>query len=89
MNISGGEPFGGFKLFRNLAASHQTWNVTKCDENVKSHHFVTVPHSNQGPGSGKIPVWNDPHSHEHLDIRRETHRPVTGQPYHLGCLFCS
>jgi len=41
------------KLLWNLAASHRTWNVTKCDENVTSHHFVTVPHSNPGPGSGK------------------------------------
>jgi len=49
------------KLFRNLAASHQTWNVTTCDENVTSHHFVTVPHSNPGPGSGKIAGRNDPH----------------------------
>jgi len=51
------------KHFRNLVASHRlgTWNVTKCDENVTSHHFVTVPHSNPGPGSGKIPAWNDPH----------------------------
>ena len=48
------------KLFRNLAASHRTWNVTKYDENVMSHHFVTVPHSNPGPVSGKIPTWNDP-----------------------------
>ena len=50
------------KIIRNLAASHQTWNVTKCDENATSHHFVTVPHSNPGPGSGKIPAWNDPKS---------------------------
>jgi len=49
------------KLFRHLAASHRTWNVTKCDENVTSHHIVTVPHSNTGPGSGKIPAWNDPY----------------------------
>jgi len=48
------------KLFRNLAASHRTWNVTKCDGNVTSHHFVAVSHSNPGPGSGKIPAWNDP-----------------------------
>jgi len=34
--------------------------VTKCDENVTSHHFVTVPHSNPGPGSGKIAARNDP-----------------------------
>jgi len=36
------------------SASHRTWSVTKCDENVTSHHFVTVPHSNLGPGSGKF-----------------------------------
>jgi len=36
--------------------------VTKYDETVTSHHFVTVPHSNPGPGSGKIPAWNDPHA---------------------------
>ena len=34
----------------------------ECDEMVTSHHFVTVPHSNPGPGSGKIPAWNDPES---------------------------
>ena len=48
------------KLFRNLAASHRTWNVTFRDENVTSHLFVTVPHSNPGPGSGKISSRNDP-----------------------------
>jgi len=41
------------KLFRNLAASYRTWNVTFCDENVTSHLFVTVPHSNPGPGFKK------------------------------------
>ena len=34
--------------------------MTKCDENVTSHHFVTVPHSNPGPGSGNITGRNDP-----------------------------
>jgi len=29
------------KKIRNLTASHRTWNVTKCDENVTSHHVVT------------------------------------------------
>ena len=48
------------KKIRNLTASHRTWNVTKCDENVTSYHFVTVPHSNPGPGSEKIPAWNVP-----------------------------
>jgi len=48
------------KLVRNLAASHQTWNVKFCDENVTSHLFVTVPHPNPGPVSGKISSWNDP-----------------------------
>jgi len=44
----------------NLAASHRTWNVTKCDGNVTSYHFVTVPDSNPGPGSREIPAWSDP-----------------------------
>ena len=30
-----------------------------CDENVTSHLFVTVPHSNPGPGSGKFSGRND------------------------------
>jgi len=34
--------------------------MTKSDENVMSHHFVNIPHANPGPGSGKIPAWNDP-----------------------------
>jgi hypothetical protein len=34
--------------------------VTFCDENVTSHLFVTVPHSNPGPGSGKNLARNDP-----------------------------
>ena len=47
------------KKFRNLAASHRIWNVIFCDENVTSHLFVTVPHSNPGPGSGKFSARND------------------------------
>jgi len=45
-------------LFQSLAASHRTWNVTFCSENMTSHLFVTVPHSNAGPGSGKISAKN-------------------------------
>jgi len=33
--------------------------MTFCDENVTSHLFVTVPHSNPGPGSGKFSARND------------------------------
>jgi len=44
-------------LFRNLAVSH--WNVMFGDENVSSHLFFTVPHSNPGPGSAKISARND------------------------------
>ena len=53
------------KLFRNLAAFERHSRVTsnlENDENVTSHPFVTVPHSNPGPDSGKIPAWNDPES---------------------------
>jgi len=47
------------KPFQHLAASHRTWNVTFCEENATSHHFVTVPYSNQGRGSGKFLAGND------------------------------
>jgi len=33
---------------------------TKRDEEGTSLDFVPVPHSNLGPGSGKIPARNDP-----------------------------
>jgi len=57
------------KLFRNLAASHRTWNVTFCDVNVTSHVFVTVPHPNPGPGSGKISARNDPETSETQKVK--------------------
>jgi len=59
------------KPFQNLAASYRTWNVTKCDENVTSHHFVTVPYSNLGSGSGKIPAWNDADKNFDLDQNKK------------------
>jgi len=39
------------QLFRNLSASHRTWNVTFCDENVMSLMFIPVTHSKPGLGS--------------------------------------
>jgi len=44
-------------LFRNLAASHWTWNVTLCDENVTWLIFVPVTHSKPGRGSGNFPFF--------------------------------
>jgi len=47
----------------------ETWQNLECDEMWRktSHHLVTVPHSNPGPGSGKISAWNDP-EHEQQDV---------------------
>ena len=67
------------RLFRNLAASHRTWNVTFCDENVWSHLFVTVPHSNPGPGFGEISARNDPELNWSIS---------ENLPGHSSCLGC-
>ena len=45
-----------------MAASHRTWNVTFCDENVTSLIFVPVTNSKPGLGSGNFSATNDPES---------------------------
>jgi len=52
--------------------------MTFCDENVTSHLFVTVPHSNPGPGSGKISARNDPHFCFCLFVWVSKTNPITG-----------
>jgi len=65
------------KKFRNLAASHRTWNVTFCDENVTSLHFVSITHSKPGLGPENFLVMNDPEVWHAALLRAMPHSYVT------------
>ena len=56
-HISGSTIKNSFETWQRHIEPGMWRNVTKM-----WHHiiFVTVPHSNPGPGSGEIPAWNDP-----------------------------